>query len=252
MGLEEDDATKTIEASGKDIKIFRDSQGRAILGVVLMDEDGDNLLSLVQDGESASGAKGVLIFGKDSDGNTTPIIMDGESGGLITITTEHAKIHEGISFERHIDSNNATVATLNVAFKTGPIGEVNIIQGWSASDTVLFEIIEGATWDQGSGTALDISNHNRNRGASTLILEDKNQATFTASNQVIQDVTNVSGGTTFERQLTYEPKQAGGNTRASTHEWELMPDTTYVFRITKTSAGNSKMSIDLHWYEVID
>lgn len=206
-------------------------------------------LSVVADGDSTTELKGIYVFGKDSDGNISPVRIDKESKGLIVISTEHAKIHAGVSFERHIDSNDANVATINVAFKTGPAGEVNLIQGFSASDTVLFEIIEGATWTQGSGTALTISNINRNFGASLLILEDKNQVAFTASNEVIQDVTGVAGGTIFERQLTYQPKQQGGTTRQQQHEWEFKPDTTYILRVTQTS-GNCKMSIDLHWYEV--
>lgn len=176
---------------------------------------------------------------------------------LLIQQTEHGMIHAGHSFERHIDSGNALVASLNVAFKTAPGTKLaHMIFGYGMSDEVLIEIFEGVTWTQGSGTALDIYNNNRNSGEdSAIILEDKNQATFTASNQVIKDVTGIAGDSSldnrFENQYTYN---AGlgvaitAETRTAVHEWVLKADETYVVRMTQTD-GNCKMSIDLHWYE---
>lgn len=169
-----------------------------------------------------------------------------------TLTRGHQAIHEATSFERHIDSANLAVASLNVAFKTlAGTKRAHMLFGWSSNDEILYEIIEGATWDQASGTALDIFEHSRGDGSSTLILEDKNQPTFTASNQVIKDVTTIAGGTTFENQYAYNASLGAvvdAETRFATHEWILKADTTYVVRATKTDA-NCKISIDLHWYE---
>jgi hypothetical protein len=178
---------------------------------------------------------------------------DNVSGVLTHISLEHSKIHDGVSFERHIDSANAAVASLNVAFKTlAGTTLAHMIFGWSSNDEVLFEIIEGATWTQGSGTALTIFANNRDvGGSSTVILEDKNQAEFTASNQMIKDVTGISGGTTHENQYTYNAslgQQFQAESRQAAHEWVLKNGTTYVVRITKTD-DNCKMSINLHWYE---
>ncbi len=182
--------------------------------------------------------------------------VDKMVSALIAISEEHHQIHGGSSFERHIDSANAAVASLNVAFKTVNTTEkAHIIFGHGMSDEVLIEIIEGPTWDQGSGTALTIFTHNRDlANTSTVILEDKNQPTFTANNQVIKDVTNVAGGTTFENQYTYNAglgAAINAETRGAAHEWVLKPNTTYVIRMTQTG-GNCKMSIDLHWYEHTD
>ncbi|MCK5017569.1 MAG: hypothetical protein KAS32_10920 [Candidatus Peribacteraceae bacterium] len=169
-----------------------------------------------------------------------------------TLTREHQAVHEGVSFERHIDSANLAVAALNVAFKTlAGSKRAHMIFGWSSNDEILYEIIEGATWDQGTGTALDIFEHSRGGGSSTLILEDKNQPAFTASNQVIKDVTNIAGGTTFEGQYTYNASIGAGGigeTRFAAHEWILKANTTYIVRATKTDT-NCKISIDMHWYE---
>ncbi|MEE9356507.1 MAG: hypothetical protein V3U75_13030 [Methylococcaceae bacterium] len=169
--------------------------------------------------------------------------------------TEHGEIHGGTSFERHIDSGNAAVATLNVAFKTlAGTKLAHMIFGFASNDEIKYEIIEGATWTQGTGTALPILNHNRAAGASTVILENKNQALFTASNQVIQDVTGISGGTVIDLQYTYNAGLGASvvaENRNAVHEWVLKPDTTYIVRMTQTD-GNCKMSMVNHWYEHTD
>lgn len=175
----------------------------------------------------------------------------------IFINVEHHEVHEGCSFERHISSVNLAVTTLNVAFKTlAGTKLAHMLFGFASNDEIHFEVIEGATWNQGSGTALNIFNENRNNGSnSTVILEDKNQAQFTASNQVIKDVVNVAGGTSIEPdRYTYNAGLGAATvaeTREAGHEWILKNDTTYVIRITQTD-GDCKMSIDLHWYEHLD
>lgn len=192
--------------------------------------------------------------------------IDAISGAKINIPSEHHHLHEGESFERHIDSANLAVASLNVAFKTAPgLKHAHMLFGFSSNDEILFEVLEGATWDQGSGTALNLSNHNRafakilGAEGSSVILEDKNQVSFLASDQFIKNVTNVIGDSAdpdirFEGQYTYNASQGQrftAETRAAHHEWKLAPDMTYVVRMTQTD-GNCKMSIDLHWYEHTD
>jgi hypothetical protein len=172
-------------------------------------------------------------------------------------TIGHHKIHEATAFERHISSSNLAVSTLNVAFKTLPgTNLAHMLFGFSSNDEIFFEIIEGATWTQGSGAALDIFNNNRNAGGnSVVILENKNQAAFTASNQVIKDVTGISGGTNIDPdRYTYNAglgAASNAETREATHEWVLKNNETYIVRLTQTD-GNCKMSIDLHWYEHTD
>lgn len=193
------------------------------------------------------------MLGARDDGTFHLVEIDSVSHALSVISFEHHEIHEGHSFERHIDSANAAVAGLNVAFKTAPGTKlVHMLLGWSSNDEVLVEGLEGATWTQGTGTATTFYNHNRETiNTSTAILEDKNQATFTANHQIIKDVTGIAGGEVFEKQYTYNAGLGAATTvesREAGHEWVLKPDTTYVIRLTQTD-GNCKMSIDLHWYE---
>lgn len=192
----------------------------------------------------------------DPDDDTRLGAFDSKFKSPISVDSEHSEIHECHSFERHIDSANTAVATLNVAFKTLSGSKLaHMIFGFSSNDEILFEVLEGATWTQGTGTALTVFNHNRDcADPSTVILEDKNQATFTASNQVIKDVTGISGGTVFENQYTYNAglgAAVSAETRNAAHEWNLKDNTTYVVRMTQTD-GNCKMTATIHWYEHTD
>lgn len=179
--------------------------------------------------------------------------MDNVGQYMPIYTVEHAKIHEGVAHEVHVHTSNATEASLNIAFKTAPGQTVaHMLFGWDLNDECLLEIIEGATWTQGSGTAVDVQFINRYlRKKTQTILENKNQVAFKPSQQVIKDVTGISGGTIIDPQYTYNASigaNKSAETRVAGHEWPLNVDTTYVYRITKTDA-NAKMTGTLHWYD---
>ena len=192
----------------------------------------------------------------DPDGIRFGIEQDAKHAAPLVATIEHHEIHEGCSYEVHVNSANADVAALNIAFKTLDSSKLaHMVFAWDNDDDILFEIIEGATWTQGTGTERAIQNHNLDTGgASVVILEDKGQATFTASNTVIQDVTGIAGGTVRDNQYTYRTGvggTGGGESRAATHEWILKRNTTYIIRSTQTG-GNCRMTNTLHWYEHTD
>lgn len=191
----------------------------------------------------------------DSNGHVAT--QDSMTNTRVGTNYEHHKIHTGASFERHIDSANATVATMNVAFKTAAgTKKAHMLFGFSSNDEIFFEICEGATWTQGTGTVLNVFNINRNTGdgGSTVILEDDTQPTPTANNQVLKDVTVTACTKQIENQYTYNAGLGAATTvesRTAGHEWILKPDETYLIRMTQTD-GNCKMSINLHWYEHAD
>ena len=189
----------------------------------------------------------------DRNDNSRKWEMDPVGLYMPVISIDHHKIHDAVSHEFHADTANVVSAGLNVAFKTKAGTKVaHMLFGLDISDEVKVELIEGATWTQGSGTAIDIEFVNRYvRALSGLLLEDKNQATFTASQQVIQDVTGISGGTVFDRQYTYNAGLGASivaESRETRHEWPLDVDTTYIMRLTQTN-GNCKLTISGHWYE---
>jgi hypothetical protein len=179
--------------------------------------------------------------------------MDNVGRYFPSLTTEHHHIHEGIAHKVHVNSANSAVASLNIAFKTAPGNKIaHMLFGFDINDECLVEIIEGATWTQGSGTLVDVQFINRYlRKKSELILNNKNQATFVSTQQVLKDVTGITGGVVFDPQYTYNAS-VGANknseTRSAGHEWTLNSDTTYIYRITKTDA-NCKITGTLNWYE---
>lgn len=223
--------------------VWENNDGTIVPVRILVDPDGNI------GGDAVIG--GFILV--DPADNTRKAIFDNVFKIPIFQNIEHGQIHEGVSFERHIDSSNAAVAGLNIAFKTSPDPKLaHMLFGWSSNDEILYEIIEGATWTQGSGSLLAISNLNRSSGAnSDVILENQGQPTFTASNSFIKDVTGIAGGTVFENQYTYNASLGAATiaeSRAAAHEWVLKADTTYIVRMTQTD-GNCKMSITQHWYE---
>ena len=248
MVLQEDDATKTIEASGKDVKIFRDSEGRAVIAVVLMDEDGDNLLSLVQDGESASDAKGIFIFGQDDDGNIAPVRINADSEGLITIDVGHSKVHQGNSYlswinDEDLDNNE----TLVLSFKTDATKEMHMTLLTNGTVEGNSEVREGVTWDTGTGTPNPIYNRNRNSSNTSMALEDTD-GSFNATMNLVLNPDNVTGGTVIDRHHFGVGKKAGGEARER-EEIELKKDTNYCFVITSEGNDNDVL-LKLSWYEI--
>jgi hypothetical protein len=195
------------------------------------------------------------IINQDPDDSTRLGEFDNKFKVPIYITIEHHKIHKGDAFERHIDSGNAAVASLEVAFKTLSGSKLaHILFGFGSSDEILFQIYEGATWDASSGTALTGNNNNRDNGsASTVLLEDTTTGSFNTAG-ITKDPTNSAGGTLIEQQYTYNAgigAAVSAESRHAGHEWVLKDNTTYLIKMTQTG-GNCKMSIDLHWYEHTD
>jgi hypothetical protein len=202
-------------------------------------------------------AEGANVIGSnriaDPDNSSRLAAFDPIKKVILVQQTEHGHNHEGVSYERHIDSNNLPVTSLNVAFKTlSGTKLAHMLFGWASNDEIKFEIIEGASWTQGTGSLLDVINTNRDSSnTSVVILEDQGQPTFTATNKVIKDVTGIVGGTVIDPQFTYNAAlgvSVIAETRFALHEWILKNNETYIVRLTQTD-GDCKMSINLHWYE---
>jgi hypothetical protein len=237
MVLTEGEATRTIESTGKDIKIFRDSQGRAILGVVLMDEDGDNLMSLVQEGESASGVKGLLVFGKDSSGNIAPLRLNLATDGLITIDAVHSEVHKGDGFshtEKHAIANGASfdVLMINPAGNRPHFRSLTIADG-APMDVELFE----GTTVSANGSTMGVLNTDRNSA-------NTNNMTLFSGPTITDD------GSLIEFNFVVGDRKAGGTAESPVLEWILKEDTNYLLRVTNNSGGASDFAHNLFWYEV--
>ena len=135
-----------------------------------------------------------VSFNADPDDPTRMAEFDSLFKIPFTISGEHHETHEGASYERHVDSGNVATSSLNATFKTAAgTKRMHILVGWSSDDETLFEIIEGATWTQGTGLALDVFNLRRDiTASSSVIQENVNQPSFTANSQVMKDVAGIS------------------------------------------------------------
>ena len=195
---------------------------------------------------------GAILYGR-TNGNIYPVLIDAKTHAIIAIDQLHHETHQGYKFI----CNNKEIGiivngTSSLAFKT-PTGtkKIHLLIDWATYAGGDLKILEGATWTQGTGTAVNMMNSNRNLNYNSIILEDVNQPTFTASNQMIQNVTIVSRGTEWLLDSSFGFRNIiSGDTRDE-KEIILAPDTQYIIEFTSSSAGNS-VFIGLSWYEHTD
>lgn len=206
-----------------------------------------------------------VIVGDDPGGNNRlPVnlsaaqapVVDDVSGIPISINSEHHEAHEGDSFvAATVDTSMANEDTLSLAFKTPPISvpqkRIHMVGKFNTAAGGHIAIIEGPTWGQGTGTAVPIYNRKRETSmASSGLLEDKNQSTFTASDQAITNVTGVSGGTTIGLIYAFGANNRSSGDR-SEEEMLLKPDTQYVVLAT-ADGGSNAIWLGIYWYEHTD
>ena len=186
--------------------------------------------------------------------DSTGGVCDEMTNSLITISYEHHEIHEGDSFVVSIvDTTMASAETLVLAFKT-PAGtkRAHLIYEYSTLTGAHCELIEGPTWDQGSGAAVTITNRLRAASpASSILLENRGQVTFTASDEMISNPTTLSGGTVIDTNYSFGSNKLPESSRRGQHEFILKPDSTYAIRFTSDASSN-KGQIIVDWYEHTD
>ena len=172
----------------------------------------------------------------------------------VMIDVAHAEIHEGDSFHcGGVDTAMDDTHTLIIAFKT-PAGakRVHLFHNFVTLTGGHLAIIEGPTWTNQTGTKQPI--HNRKREASmdsSGLLEDQAQAGFLASDNMILNVTGLSGGTTIHIHYAFGLKNKFSGEGRGTAEWILKPDTRYAIKFTST-AGRPAAQIMLDSYEHTD
>ncbi len=185
----------------------------------------------------------------DTDGNA--LSVDEATRAIITISLAHHEIHSGSSyFTQASDLALADEGTLVLAFKTPDTTEWgHFIATFITNGDANLDGIEGATWDNQSGSQNPIYNRNRNPGNSSAMLEDESSAGFLATDNVILNPTSLAGGTIIDSVYTFgEKEKAEGGTRGVL-EWILKQDTQYAIRVTNNAGGENKIQLKLNWYE---
>jgi len=182
--------------------------------------------------------------------------IDLMTGQLVTLDYAHHEVHGGSAFcSVVVDTSMGNSDTLNAAFKT-PTGtkRVHLLIQFSTLVGGDLQLWEGATWTQGSGAAMPIINRKRLATVKdSMLLEDRAQATFTLSNEMISNVTgtNTAAATSLCRAYAFGSQNKAAGVRRGTSEWILKPGSTYLAVFTATG-GSNKAELALDWYEHTD
>ena len=109
--------------------VTEQDQTQALIGEVQASPTANTVLDRLKDVNTAQSdgtQKSQIINGSGNIAN-----VDSMTNSLQIIEFEHHEIHEGNSFERHIDSANLAVATINVAFFTASgTKKAHMLFGW--------------------------------------------------------------------------------------------------------------------------
>lgn len=173
----------------------------------------------------------------DNSGEFISIAVDEDSNSLVTISEPHAHIHHGHFFTLHY--YNESVAdddNLDIILKTGAL-EVHAGGVVNSGGDAIVSIQEGVSYT--GGTPLVIFNKNRN-STNTPVTTAFHTPTVTASGVTIFEEYTIGG--------TYN-QSTGANTRNNS-EWELKPNTNYLFRTTNKAGLAKIISTNLEFYEL--
>lgn len=181
--------------------------------------------------------------------------VDAMSNALIVIDSAHHEIHGGASFfSGTFDTSMTTSDTMVLAFKTPTVSpssekRIHMLVQWSCKASGHLSIIEGPTWDTGSGSQHPIYNRFRGHATTSVILEDTTSS-FVANDAMVLNPTTLAGGTTIWSEYGWADKGIGSS-GVALDEGILAVDTTYAFVLTADATSNAGL-IALKWYEHTD
>lgn len=180
------------------------------------------------------------------------------TGGVKSINTDHAYIHDGIAFKASLDIGALTAqASESYSFKTPEAKYIHFknlrLSGKGAS--VRAKIVRGTTGnpltvDSAGESATELvgpSNLNDNSSKASGVVIKKSPTYTNGESGEIWDFITISGESTAQFQSTSESQ---GNVN---EELVMQPDTYYVLTITNLSAQNGDGATDVvltgFWYE---
>jgi len=184
----------------------------------------------------------------DSDGNI--VTIDQATQSITIIEFEHHMVHEGDSFiSDGVDTVMGNGDTLILAFKTPDTTKWPhlVIMGWALARAHV-DIIEGPTWNTGTGAQEPTYNRNRNSTTTSTLLEDTTGA-FLDNDALVLNPNGLAGGTVIHH-FYFNAKKSGGDLSRGLIELMLKQNTTYAIRLTSYEANNAGQ-IELDWYEFV-
>lgn len=173
----------------------------------------------------------------DNSGEFIVLDIDEETHSLVTISEPHAILHQGKMYSvSYYDEAVADDANLNIQILTGD-KEAHASYIITAGGDAIVEMRESI--ESTGGTPISIYNKNRN-------------SLNTPLSTVMYNPTVTSSGTLLFKEFTIGGtynQAIGGGTRTDT-EWELLPNTKYLFKTTNKAGLAKVISVSLEFYEI--
>jgi len=189
-------------------------------------------LSVKRESDNTS-SRHVVLTQADKNNNQHVI---GSSDPLVIVDVNHLRLHEGRGFlSYYINATLATGTNLNLAFASASGIYPHITVGAFCGGDATLYFYENATATGGSS----FTPVNRNRNSTTT------------SNVAITNGPTVSatGTLLYSEFLPGGTKKKAGGTSGESLEFVCKPLTTYLVRMTNTSAATQVAEITMEWYE---
>ena len=172
--------------------------------------------------------------------------LDGSTYWMITIDGAHHELHEGrfFSAQKKTTGTSMIMAT-HIAADAGKQGHFWV--EWTAESKAHLELISGAAWTAGTGTACPIYNRN-GWSTNTSIMQANLAGTWSNSMEVVCDPTGFTNGTVLDEFWTWSDKKQTSGARDE-NEWITGTNLTMAVRITSDD-GSKGLHLKLKWYEI--
>ena len=212
--------------------------------------DGTHALVIAIGPIPAGAAKIGIVGVEDRAGN--PLTMDDATFALNGIDHGHHEVHAGDAYEVDvIDMDFDKADEINICFRTPDTAKwLHMFPLVAATTEATFDILEGPTVTNGTGT--DYQPRNRNRNSSKMSAVSSIKA-VPIIHQVSLNATITADGFVVHTEVLGTSKGQGGSTGGTrdTSEIVLRQNTVYAFRIkgNNTGSDNTIAGISLSWYE---
>lgn len=193
-------------------------------------------------------------FSVDPDDSSRQGKFDELQSMPVVISEPHYEVHEGGAFVvSTVDITLDNAATMILAFKTmAGTKRAHMLTNFTTLTGGHVDLIEGPAWTAESGSTIAIFNRKREASmGSSGLLENSDQAAFTATDTVILNPTGLSGGTIIHILYGFGQKNQFTASGRDVEEILLKPDTQYAARFVSDAASN-KALLELNWYEHTD
>jgi len=166
--------------------------------------------------------------------------------GIETIDVSYQKIHEGLAYTFVCDKSSLDNGdSFWIMFKTNSVKNVHFRPAllFTTDSLVVGKLYESPTFTEGTGSSVNVYNHNRN-----IVDSDNSDVVIMLEPENLTEGTRlpltVFAGVEGSRQ-----SQSGGF-RSSEEEWILKSDTLYGIKVENIGSSSTDVTVIPFWYEV--